>query len=590
MSRAPRPTAAAVRGGVTAALAGNAGMYALLLLLVWGLTAPLRGMWQDDAAQLSIALAHRPFGLAGVFVPTGSPLRRLYELPSFFALATPHPVLALQWMYGAFWLGEALAAGWIAGLLLPQRRLTRLLVTALTLTATSDYLTNNLTSVGYNFAVLTLLLAVGCGLRFVQRGGIGWLLAAAVALGATLWTIDVGIPAVVFLPLLVAWQAGIRPVALLPAWGAVVSPAAFVARPASIRPGPRPLALLLAWGVVVIPVAFVEWRFLHDPQSYAAAALMPLPPSEIARRAAHLWGENFLPWNWVFERPAWYPRPPAVIPAAVMALAAGLAVVALALRVRRTPPEPAAEPASRVLSLVALFALMSLAANAAYASLHFAEIHYRTHVMSRVWASLALGILAGWAAARWPRRRFAVLALPALFVGLGTWGGLERQDLFLATWRQHHRELLSIAAAAPALRPGTGIILRGSPVRPTYLATQADYLTQAWVALIYQQPQHCLRLTAVRGTGCKASSGGLDCWHEGRADCFAAGTCAPDHFDYDRLVVMDYDEQGGVYRLRTSLAGDPLAAGAGAAAAAYRPAACILSRPLSTAQRRLLLD
>jgi hypothetical protein len=558
MRRAPQPAGAASR-------AGNAFLYALLLLLVWGLTAPLQGMWQDDACMLSLALAHKGHGLAGVFESTpGSTLRRLAALPFFLAQATPHPVLALQLLYGAFWLGQALVAGWIAGMLIPQRPLTRLIVVALTLTATSDYLTNNLTAVGYNFAVVTLLLTVGCGLRFLQLGGVGWLLAATAALLASLLTIEVGLPALVFLPLLVAWQTG-------------------------IRPRPRPVALLLAWGAIAAPVALLEWRFLHDPQSYAAVAVIPMPPGEVASRAAALWCENFLPWHWAFARQVWYPRPPVAIPAGVMALAAALAVAAFAQRVRRTPHEPSPAPAARVLSLVVLLALMALASNAAYANIHFADIYYRTHVLSRIWVSLALGILAGWAAARWPRARSGSLLVPALFVGLGTWGGLERQDLFLSTWRQHQRELMSIAMSAPAIRPGTGVILRSGAVAPTYLATQADYLTHSWLALIYDEPGiHSLRLWPLRGTGCQPTPRGLDCWHESGA-CLIAPGCGREHFDYDRLILMDYDAPAGVYRLRTSLAGDALAEGAAAAASVYRPEERILRRPLSTAQHRLLL-
>ncbi len=550
-----------------AAIAADAALYALLTLLVWGLTAPLCGLWQDDTSLLAIALARRGQGWAGAFAPTGSPLRRLYELPFLLAQATPHPVHALQLMYGALWVGDALAAGWVAGLLLPRRPLTRLLVVALTLTATSDYLTDNLTAMGYQFAVLMVLLAIGSGLRFLRGGGAGWLAAAAAALAASLWTIDVAVTALVFLPLLVAWQAG-------------------------VRPRPRSVALLLTWGAVAAPVALLEWRFLHDPKSYAAVARRPLPAAELASRAMTFWSENFMPWQWAFARQVWYPRPPIAIPAAAMALAAALAVAALALRLRRMPPEPSPAPAARVLALAALLALMALAANAAYASIQFSDIRYRTHVLSRIWISLALGILAGWAAARWPRARLGVLAVPALFVGLGTWGGLERQDLFLSTWRQHRRELLSIATNAPALRPGTGIILRSGDRPPDYLATQVEYLTISWLRLLYDEPHpQGLRLGPRLGTGCRPGPQGLDCWHFGKADCFAARTCAPDHYDYDRTVLMDYDAPAGVYRLRASLAGDPLAAGAAAAAAAaaYRPEARIVRRPLSTAQRRLLL-
>ncbi len=554
--------------GAPPALAGEGFLYALLTLLVWGLTAPLQGLWQDDVSLLSIAVRRRGLGLAGLLAPAGSPLRRLYVLPFWLARATPHPVMALQLLYGASWLGQALLAGWIAGLLLPRRPLIRLLVVALTLTATSDYLTDNLTAVGYGFAVLTLLLAVGCGLRFLRRGGGGWLAAAVAALGASLWTIDVGLTALVFLPALVAWQAG-------------------------VRPRFRSVALLLAWAVVAAPVVLLEWRFLHDPRGYAALATITMPAGERIGRALLLWGENFMPWRWAFARPVWYPRPAVAIPAGAMAVAAAIAVAALALQVRRTPaalPAAPAVPPAKVLGLAALLALMALAANAAYANLSFADIHYRTHLLSRIWVSLALGVLAGWAAARWPRARFGVLAVPVLFVGLGIWGGLERQDFFLATWRQHQRELLSIATAAPALRPGAGVILRSGVITHTFHATEADYLTHSWLVLLYDQPRiHCLRLAAQRGTGCRPTPQGLECWHEGQAACVATGRCAPDPFAYDRLVLLDFDAAAGVYRLRPSLAGDPLAEGAAAAAAAYRPEAQILRRPLSTMQRRLLL-
>ncbi len=544
---------------------GLAALYALLTVLVWGLTAPLRGLWQDDAALLGFALSHRGQGLEGILAPAGGPLRRLYALPYFLARATPHPVLALQALYGTLWVGHALAAGWIVGMLIPRRPLTRLLAVSLTLTATSDYLTNNLTAVGYNFAVLTLLLAVGCGLRFLQGGGAGWLAAAAATLSASLWTIDVGLPALALLPVLVAWQAG-------------------------IRPRRRPVALLLAWGLLAAPMVVLEWRFLHSPQGYAAVAIMPMTPGGWATRAMELWCGNFLPWTWAFGRKAWFARPPAVISAGAMALAAALAAAAFAWWVRRTPAEPRPAPAMRPVGLVIILASMALASNAAYANIRLADIHYRTHVLSRIWASLALGILAGWAAARWPRARLGVLAVPALFVGLGTWGGLERQDLFLASWRQHQRELLSIVTGAPALRPDSGVILRSGTLPSTFLATQADYLTLSWLTLLYGQPGfHGARLAPFLGTGCRPTPRGLDCWHEGQAGCFAAGRCAPDHFDYARLILMDYDAAAGIYRVRTSLAGDPLARGAEAAAAAYRPEARIVRRPLSTAQRRLLL-
>jgi hypothetical protein len=566
---AARPTIAA---RVAAGLSGDGAFYALLTLLVWGATAPLAGLWQDDTSLLFIALQRHGRGLAVLLAPTGSPLRRLSDLPYAVALATPHPVWALQGMSGALWVGQALVAGWIAGLLLPRRPLARLLVVALTLTATSDYLTDNLTAVGYNFGVLTFLVSLGSGLRFLRCGGVGWLAAAAAALAVSLLTLEVCMPALPFLPLLVVWVAG-------------------------LRPRRRTVGLLLAWGVVAAPLMLIEWRFLHDPKGYAAVAMLPMSRAQIVDRAVDLWSANFLPWRWAFRPEVWFARPPAVIPAALMAVAAVVAVAALALRVRdalgaAACAEPRPASAARVLGLAALLALMALAANGAFAQLQMAEIHYRTHVLSRIWVSIALGGVAAWGAARWPRWRLAVLVVPALFVGFGTWGGLERQDLWLATWRQHRRELLSIVSAAPAVRMDTAIILRSDPLPTSYLATQVDYLAHGWMALLYnQQGIDTLRLDARLGTGCRPMADGLDCWHMGKAECFAAQTCPPDHIAFDHLLVFDFDAAAGVYRLRQSLIGDPLAAGAAApaAAASYRPAARIVERALTTAQRRLLL-
>ena len=73
---------------------------------------------------------------------------------------------------------------------------------------------------------------------------------------------------------------------------------------------------------------------------------------------------------------------------------------------------------------------MALAANAAYAFVWFSEIHYRTHILSRVWASMAIGILAGWVAAAGrgqgracrPGLRWAAAAVVTAFVFFGTWG------------------------------------------------------------------------------------------------------------------------------------------------------------------------
>jgi len=551
---------------LAAGLNSDGLLYFALLLLVWGLTVPMRGMWQDDTLSLRLARVFQGHGFLAALTPVVSPLRRLNSLPFLLALATPQPIWTLHLIFGATWLGQALAAGWISRLLMPGRRLTRFLTICLTLTATSDYLTNNLTALGYNISALMLLLAVGCCLRYVTGGGGGWIAIACAAIAVSIWTIDVAIPALPFVPLLLFWRGGTG------AWR-------------------RILLVLSALGLTLAPAALLEWRFLHDPNGYAAVALLPMRLAERVDRTTSLWADNFAPWRWVFARPVWYPRPPAAIPLWAMVLAAGVAAAWFAFRALRAQNPDRPDGTIRTLLLAGIFAAMALLANAAYAGLQMADIHYRTHILSRTWASLAIAVLAGWAVRRWPRFRTAFLFVPVLFVGFGVWGGLERQDLWVSTWRLHKKELLSIVTAAPALTPGTGIILRSPSTPDLYLATEADYLAQSWLVLLYDDPEvHALRLAPDRGTGCRATPEGLDCWHEQQAECVNAGTCAADRFPYEKLVILDFDNRRGTWQLVSSAQGDPLLGQYPAALAGYRPAGRIVERPLTPRQRALLLQ
>jgi len=551
---------------LAAGLNSDGLLYLVLLLLVWGLTVPMRGMWQDDTLLLRLAHDFRGHGFMAALTPVVTPMRRLYSLPFRLALATPQPIWMLHLIYGVIWLGQALAAGWIARLLLPGRRLTQFLAICLTLTATSDYLTGNLTSLGYNISALMLLLAVGFSLRYLAGGSAGWIAIACVAIAVSIWTIDVAIPALPFVPLLLFWRSGTA------AWR-------------------RILLVLLAVGLTLAPAARVEWRFLHDASGYAAVAMRPMPLAERLDRTMSLWRENFTPWRWAFAHPTWYPRPPTAIPMWAIGLAAGVAAAWFAFRARQVENPDRPERTTRTLLLAGIFAAMALIANAAYAGLQMAEIHYRTHILSHTWASLAVTVLIGWAVQRWPRFRAGFLLVPVLFVGFGVWGGLERQDLWVSTWRLHKKELLSIVTTAPALTPGTGIILRSPSTPDLYLATEADYLAQSWLILLYDDPAiHALRMAPDRGTGCRTTPEGLECWHEQEAECFAAGTCAGDRFPYETLVILDFDNRRGTWRLVSSPQGDPLLGGSAAALAGYRPAGRIVERPLTPRQRALLLQ
>jgi MFS family permease len=547
---------------------GDSLCYACLTILVWGVNAFQRGLWQDDVVELGQALRRSvdPHYIIALFAPSVAPLRRLTVLPSAIANATPHPIWALQVLCGTVWLCQGWAAGWIVGRLLPGRRWTRFVVVCLTLTATSDFLTGSMVALAYNVAALLLLSAVSCALLWLDHGRIIALIGSSILLASSLLTMDVALPAVPFLALLFVAVGG---------W----------------RPTRRVITLLLMWGVVLLPITAVEFSFLRDPTSYAAVAMPAMSARTFFIQTLQLWRENFAPWRWAFARPQWYIRPSAVIPAVWMAVGSLVAALIFLIRVHRKSDDASPHESHRGLYLAILFATMALAANAAYALVQLSSINYRTHILARVWASMAIGSLAGWFGTRKPKLRWAAVSFVTAFVFLGTWGGIERQDFFLASWRGHQRELSSIVNTAPALRPGTGVILRSTTTAGRYLATEADYLTMYWLWLLYNDPYlEEIRINPSRGSGCQATADGFDCWSEGKATCFANKTCEPIHFRYEEVVVMDYDPRSGTWHLVPSLRGDPLTSGYDNDAQRYRPEDRIVVQPWTLRQRRLLLS
>jgi len=539
--------------------------FATLTILVWGVNAPRRGLWQDDVQALGEAFQRSSSSFPALLRPDASPLRRLTLLPSALANLTSQPIWALHLLCAVIWLAQGLVAGWMVALLLPGRRWTRFVVTCLTLTATSDFTTGSMVALAYNLAALLALAAIASALLWLRDGRVAALIISSVLLVCSLLTMEVALPALPLLALLFLW---------LSRW----------------HPRRRVIGLLAAWGIVLVPILIVEWRFLHDPASYAATALLPLSRTVLLKRTIRLWLDNFTPWRWAFARPEWYARPHAVISSGWMAAGSLLAATLFLLRLRTKENASTPREAPGGALLASLFAAMALAANAAYAQVWFSELHYRSYILSRVWAAVAIGILAGWVVTREARLRWAAGAVVTAFVFLGTWGGIERQDFYLAAWLPHQRELASILRVAPALRPGTAVILRGSPPRGQYVATEADYLTKHWLRLLYDTPGlKAMRLDPQRGSVCMTTAAGPLCWSETQAACFARRSCPPTRFRFEELVVMDYAARAGTYHLVRSLHDDPLANGYAADAERYHPERRIISQAWTPRQRALLL-
>ncbi len=164
------------------------------------------------------------------------------------------------------------------------------------------------------------------------------------------------------------------------------------------------------------------------------------------------------------------------------------------------------------------------------------------------------------------------LVLPAVFVGLGVAGGVERQDTFLATWRRQRAELSSILRAVPALDPRATLVLSLAPDPGGFQATRVGYLASAWTSLLWDDPSVGGRtVVALPGWGsdCRAVAAGLSC----------TGGPGSGVYAWDALVVLRFDPASFQYRLVEEF---PESAGA------YRPHALIRPAPLPARAHALL--
>lgn len=506
---------------------GDLPVFAGLTLLVRGLFALDRGFWQDDANVY--ALAHdarvRHGLLAALVRPMGAPTRVLLGVPSLVADLSGFPVAALHVIHGLTWLGIGVAAAALVKTLFPDRPLAAFSAGALTICASSDSLTTSLVAAEYDLAVLGFVVFLVGALRFLGGGAWGLLAGGIASLLVSVYTIDVAAPALVLVPAL------------------------FAVAPAVPR---RRLAVFAASGLAIAPYAVAFARFLRSPGSYASAAMLKLEPSERAIRAAILLLNNVLPWQWPLDRPEFGVPPARVVPVALWVLVAAACLGLFAARARRLLPAgpPGRGLDRRALGSLAVLLAMAAASNVAFASVHFSDIFYRTHLLSRVFVSAGLGV----AVDALLRSRRAVLgwALATAFVGFGAAGAVERQDYFLSSWRNHRRELVSLLEAVPSVKPGASLVLF-MPEDPGWHATKADYLTRAWIRILHDAtPDLSARTylwTPGGQSGCKVEEAGLRCWMDAEKGCFEAGTCPGHLVRFEDLVVAAFNPLEGRYRL-----------------------------------------
>jgi hypothetical protein len=524
--------------------------------VVWGLFVPDQGLWHDDVQNLFRAFVAPERG-EGLFPVIATPTRRLLGLPFIASLATGWPVQALHFLSSAAWMTTALIADRLARRLWPDRPLAAPLAGAFTICATPDFFTAAPVAVGYQQSIVLFLAAALLGLIWLQSGSRPALSAAPLALFASLWTSDAGVAVWPLTPLL--WAAA----------------------PGTDRRRAGPLAIL--WFLAPVPYLVMLARMWAGGGSYLQQALVPLDAGQWAARFMDLLAWNVTPWRWALDRPLWFPPGGAVVPAPVrwtIALCAG-SLAAWALLRRAANGHSAVR--SGTLAALAALGLMA-AANAPFAGVQLAEFYTRTHLLSRVFASLALAWLA---AIAWSRTHGAARGLVAAAVAaglsLGVASALERQDYFVWYTRAHRQELSSILTAAPALDPDAVLLIR-VPVHSRFLATEAGHLARAWVSLLYADSSLECRtvLWSATRAACDASPGGFVCRGERSPDCPLPDGQETQLIPYERLVMLEYLPEENRYALAETLSpGSP-------AGARYQPLEHIRPAPRTGLARALL--
>lgn len=539
------------------------GLWILLTILVWGLFAPDRGLYQDDVSVLSIAQeSWNSGGFPALFAPMGTPTRRLLGIPFFLAWATGESALALQLLYGLVWLAIGWAAFALSRELFPESPYAAWLAGTLTICATSDYLTDSLVALGYQVCVLLGILALASMLRFLGGGGWPWLVGGCACAAASVFTIDGAVVALALAPILFIAVTGLTA---------------------------RALAASALWGAALAPYGIAFLAGLREASGYLATAMAPLPLELRLRNTGVLVANDVAPWMWILARRSFGTRLPHVIPAWLWVLA-GLAGVAIVSRcIAKFPPARGPALPAREWLAAAWCVAVALLSHAAYAGVAFSELFYRTHVLSRVFVSIVLGLAAGRLLARGGTARIGGLALVALFTGFGVAGGMERQDLYLATWHRHRVELRSILEEVPAADPRATLLLVVPP-DPSYQAMEVPYLAARWSTLLY--PNHSRRpkvfLWSVDArTSCLTLREGFQCRLAEEKECFDAGTCPGTRLRWDEIVLFTWHAEEGRFHLEDEIP-DVLLGGLPPPFGLYRPRDLILAGPPDPRAARLL--
>ncbi|MFN7976667.1 MAG: hypothetical protein U0P30_00935 [Vicinamibacterales bacterium] len=542
---------------------------AVLALCTTAWTTFDRGLFQDDA-QVLWDVRHQPTFLAQVWQPIASATRRLQGTPYAIALRMPDTLDGILLLTELLPFGVALVAMAITRVAALVTWPWAFLAGALTITATSDWLTASPVALGYQMAVLLFVSGVLGLLRWARFGGRLAFAAALVCGTASLWTIDAATTVYPIVPLLgylaADDDAGRR----------------------------RATRLAWTWWLVAVPYYVLFVAFLLDTDSYAATAVLDRPWWHRLARLALLVLHNVTPWRWAWARGEWFgPMPWPPLGHTIVAVATGLATTAVVFRwLRGQPAGSHDDDPWRGMTMASVFATCTVLANATYMSVHLAFLYYRTHVHARVWWSMALALGLAWLARQGVRQARVAVAIAVLFLGTGIAGGVERQVFFRDAWTRHRVELASLAEALPPAPAHLVLTRHADP--GAYVATQVPYLARFWAGLLGSDLWDMCRVSLVaplKETTCHAEADRLVCEVAvNRTNARCGPTAGRAEIPYDRLVVADYDAATNRYEVVSTLpeAFTPAGDAADRARAAYAPHALAPGAVREPFARRLL--
>ncbi len=503
------------------------GTYVILTVLVWGLFALDRGPFQDELPVLNHIQSQSGWW-AQSFYQIASPTRIFGATTFALAHWSGVPFVTLQIMYGLVWLSSGVLVHALVRQMLPNDRWVAFVAGALALTITGDFATNYLQSLHIALSAALGFAAVLSLVRWWRHGALVWLALAAVCQWASVFTYDSAISTLLLAPgLLWVLDRG--------------------------RLSRRLVTGSIVWYALLMPYLILFLRFILDPSGYAGISLVPMTPRGTLKRTAELLLNNFTPWTPAFARSQWFDAPAALLPIPLRVILAAFGAVVFAavaawLRGRDTDRS---EKASSIAIIVGTCVLLALAASASYARVRFSEFLFRTQFVSRLWSAIAIAGIARSLGLYWPSARFLSILVPTVFVGLGIYGGLERQDYYLGYWRRHQSELQSIVQQVPGLRPDSRVVLHVASDAP-YLATAPFYKAFGSLAYLYGDSGLTTRVV-LWDNSCSVTSNALVCGGKGSAACLQSGLCERETLPFAKTVFLDYSIQDNRYVLDETL-------------------------------------